>query len=98
MFNKVVGFDTSGTYFATLTGAPYNFNVPNSIAFDGLNIWVGNVNGGTITVFRASDGAFVRLLSGATYGLSPFNGPYWLTYACTYIWVSQAAKITKIFV
>jgi hypothetical protein len=32
---------------------------PRSIAFDGVNVWVGNYGNGTVTVLRASDGSLV---------------------------------------
>jgi len=53
---------------AAFQGAPYNFNSPGGITFDGSNVWIANGGGGTVSKIRASDG---RLLGTFAAGSDP---------------------------
>ena len=35
---------------------------PTSLAFDGVNMWIGNEDDNTITIVRAHDGALVKVI------------------------------------
>jgi sugar lactone lactonase YvrE len=62
---------------------------PHAIAFDGANIWVGNVNSGTVSKLRASDGK--------TLGTFPVPGsPYGIAYDGDHIWVTTDSFINEL--
>ena len=59
------------------SGAPYNFNGPGGLTFDGSNIWISNGGSGangTVVKIRASDGSLV-----GTYAAGPTQAPWPLT-------------------
>ena len=59
----------------------YDIAPPQSIVFDGTNIWV--LSDQSIYEFRASNGAYVRYLNSESV-----NGPSAISYYGGYIWVS----------
>jgi hypothetical protein len=63
---NLVTLCTWGTNFS---GGSYGFNDPNAIAFDGTHLWVTNDLGSSVTELNASDGSWVRTVSGGSYGL-----------------------------
>jgi hypothetical protein len=50
--------------------APYNFSGIMGLAFDGVNIWVTNSDGNSVTAFNASNGSFLMHLNSSVYGFS----------------------------
>jgi DNA-binding beta-propeller fold protein YncE len=56
---------------------------PVAIAFDGANIWVANQSTNTLSELRASDGAFLRLVTLA------FRAPMAVAFDGTSIWVAD---------
>ena len=56
------------------------------VAFDGSHIWVANHGGNSVTELNASDGSWVRTLSGGSYG---FNRPYGVAFDGSHIWVTN---------
>ena len=61
--NSVICFDKKGEFLRVLNNQiddRYNFNFPYDMSFDGINIWVTNTVNNSITIFRASDGSFVK--------------------------------------
>jgi hypothetical protein len=48
----------------TLSGGRYGFNSPVAIADDGVHVWVANGLGDSVTELDASNGQWVRTLSG----------------------------------
>jgi hypothetical protein len=62
---------------------------PFAVAFDGENIWVGNVHSGTVSKLRASDGK--------TLGTFPVPGsPYGIAYDEDHIWVTTDSFINEL--
>ncbi len=64
----------------------YAFNQPQAIASDGSNVWVVNSVGNTVTQMKASDGSWVKNLSGGSYG---FNGISGIAFGGTHLWVAN---------
>ena len=64
----------------------YGFNLPYEIAVDSKHVWVTNGNGNSITELDASDGDWVRTLSGGRYG---FSEPVGIVDDGTHIWVAN---------
>jgi outer membrane protein assembly factor BamB len=64
---------------------------PSEMAFDGANIWVGNVNGNSVTKLRASDGAVLGTFAVGAY-------PYDVAFDGTNIWVTNfmSNNVTKL--
>ena len=59
---------------------------PYGLAFDGTHLWVANYSGNSLTELNASDGSWVRTLSGGSYG---FNGPLGVAFDGTHLWVTN---------
>jgi hypothetical protein len=72
---------------AILTGTQYGFNCPKALAFDGTNIWVGNYNGNSITIFNAGTNSVYKILTG-----SGIAGPSIITFTGTNIWVGNTSQ------
>jgi hypothetical protein len=64
----------------------YDFEGPSALAFDGQHIWVVNNEGLSVTELNASDGSFVRNLSGGSYN---FNAPFSIAFDGQHIWISD---------
>ena len=64
----------------------YAFNQPFAIASDGSNVWVANSAGNSLTEVKASDGSWVRNLSGGSYG---FDGVSGIAFGGTHLWVAN---------
>lgn len=88
---------SDGALIRTLSGARYGFHYPAAIAFDGTHIWVANdpqtgdgqtpkPGDGTVTELNASDGSWVRTLSGPGYG---FDFPSAIVVSGGDVWVAN---------
>ncbi len=64
----------------------YAFNQPFAIASDGSNVWVANSAGNSLTEVKASDGSWVRNISGGSYG---FDGVSGIAFGGTHLWVAN---------
>lgn len=58
----------------------------SGIAVDGTHIWVTNYNGNSVTELNASDGSWIRTVSGPEYG---FNTPDGITSDGVHMWVTN---------
>ena len=54
---------------------------------DGTHVWVANSSGDSVTELNASDGSWVRTLSGGSYR---FNNPLAIAVDGTHVWVADA--------
>jgi len=64
----------------------YGFDHLSGLAFDGTHLWVGNLDGNSVTEINASDGSLVRVLSASKYS---FDEPVALAFDGTHVWVSN---------
>ena len=66
------------------------------VAFDGTHLWVTNQNGSSVTELNASNGSWVRTLSGGSYG---FNHPEGVAFDGTHLWAANVYgdSVTEIF-
>src|ERR1019366_4359541 len=69
-------------------GGGYDISRPLSIYSDGASVWVAN-NNNSITQINASNGAFVRLLSGKPYN---FSTVYSIYSNGTNVWTTNFAS------
>ena len=60
-----------------ISGPRFEFSLPSWITSDGRHLWVSNLSNSTVTEVNASDGSFVRRLSGGSYNIS---GPYGIAF------------------
>ncbi len=81
--------------FTNAVNPSYDFAGPDSLAFDGAHIWVVNNEGLSVTEINASDGSFVRNLSGGSYN---FNAPQGIVFDGQHVWVSDlgTTSVTEI--
>jgi hypothetical protein len=88
---------SDGSWVRTLSGGRYGFRYPSAIAADGTHIWVANdpetgdgeppqPGDGSVTELNASDGSWVRTLSGSNYG---FDFPSAIVADGTRVWVAN---------
>jgi outer membrane lipoprotein-sorting protein len=82
-----------------LRGGNYGFNfnsgVPGEntgIAFDGTHLWITNAFGNSVTEVNASDGSWVRTLSGGSYG---FSAPMGIAFDGTNLWVANQGGVNS---
>jgi hypothetical protein len=66
----------------------FAFNQPFAIASDGTNVWVVNSVGNTVTEVKASDGSWVRNLSGGSYGFDGISG---IAFGGAHLWVANGS-------
>jgi hypothetical protein len=79
-------------YADVYAGSRYGFTNPRSIAIVSGHVWVvngGNGKDGSVTELDASDGRWVRTLSGREDGI---NGPAAITAAGAAVWVANASS------
>jgi hypothetical protein len=62
----------------------YGFNCPDALAFDGNDIWVANWHGNSLTELNASNGAWIRTITG-----SDVMAPVTLAVAGSNLWVGD---------
>jgi DNA-binding beta-propeller fold protein YncE len=58
----------------------------DAIAFDGTHLWVTNYGGSSVTELNASDGSWVRTVSGGSYG---FSAPDAIAFDGAHLWVTN---------
>ena len=81
--------------FTNAVNPSYDFAGPDSLAFDGAHIWVVNNEGLSVTEINATDGSFVRNLSGGSYN---FNAPQSIVFDGQHVWISDlgSTSVTEI--
>ena len=65
----------------------YGFDHLSGLAFDGTHLWVGNLDGNSVTEIDASDGSLVRVLSASKYS---FDQPAAMAFDGTHLWITNA--------
>jgi hypothetical protein len=87
----------NGSWIRTLSHERYGFRYPVAIAADGAHIWIANdpqsgdgrtpkPGDGSVTELKASDGSWIRTLSGGSYG---FDFPAAIAISGTHLWVAN---------
>jgi DNA-binding beta-propeller fold protein YncE len=79
--NSVMKIRNDGTVLGTFAVG----NVPRSIAFDGVNVWISNAYSGDVTKLRVSDGAFL-----GTYSVGSF--PEKIAFDGANIWIANGGS------
>jgi hypothetical protein len=86
---------SDGSFVRNLSGGSYHFDAPTGIIFAKVgqlfgvgHIWVANEGNNSVTELNASDGSFIRNLSGGSYG---FSSPRTLAYDGSDIWIPNLA-------
>lgn len=72
-------------------GGSYGFDAPDAIAAADGMVWVANALGDSVTVMSASNGAYVRTLSGPGYD---FDKPVALAFDGTHLWIVSETDST----
>ena len=85
-------FSTSGRFLKAISvGSNYSYaiNDPESIAFDGTNIWEADPSDNSANEFN-NNGIFLRNLKGSNVG------PAYVTYSSGYIWITGSSSSTVV--
>ncbi len=65
----------------------WTLNQPSAVASDGTHVWVANAGAGSVVEFNASNGRFLRLMSGPSY---QFSNPSAICLDQRHVWVANA--------
>ena len=78
-----------------VSGAKYRFDWPVAFAMSGVDLFVANYNGASVTEVNASTGALMKVISGLKYH---FDEPGALALTGTDLFVGNygSAKITEV--
>ncbi len=79
---------SSGSLVRIITGYQYGFGEATAFAFDGTNLWLDE-SANRITVFNASTGVFVNLLTSIPVNGLSFFSSSGIVYDGSHIWVSE---------
>jgi hypothetical protein len=84
---------SDGSWIRTISGPGYGLTEPSAIAVDGAHLWVVNSapaadagTGGSVTELNASNGSWVRTVSGGRYG---FDVPCAIAADGAHLWVTN---------